>query len=348
MLPSYEEVTNNISALNAWESLREHRNRSIIRRGWHIVVGLGILAIGLGFIWFSFDTSTTSPGTEEDAEGAFYTFLFGLLIVICSPLYIRQAFGKVHKRYSRYYKELIVPPVVANMVKLASYPPELKGSRFDCRYTMNGSIPKSELLEIPIFEVLKDANLYDGEDLFKGILGMTDFQLCEIHAQKEERDPEGGNMTRTTLYQGLVLIADFHKHFEGTTVIQSRKGKISNYMKHVGEFMKTISHDFDKQFKVWTTDETTARYLLPVDMLERLLQLRLRYPKNSITICLHDGKLTIALHCVDYFEAKGIKKLENDAILHTYNEIRSILEIVDLLNLNTRIWNKQGVKTRTK
>lgn len=345
MLPSYEEVTRNISTLEAWEHLRRHRNLSIVRRGWGVLVGIAIAAIGLGALWFASDDSIGS-GTDVDPEGAFYLFLFGLLILICSPLYIRRAFGKAHKKYSRYYKELIVPPMVSNMVSMASYP-ELKGGRFECRYRADGCMTKDKLLEIPIFENLNETNLYDGEDYFKGTLGMTDFELCEIHAQKEERDHESGNMNRTTLFKGLVFVADFHKHFDGTTTISTSKGRSNSYLNHDGDYMKTISHDFDKQFRIWTTDETTARYLLPVDMLERLVKLRKQYPKNSMSLCLHDGKLTIAIHLLDFFEAKGIKKLESDGLLHTYNEIRSILDIVDLLNLNTRIWNKSDTPVYT-
>ncbi|WP_027086559.1 DUF3137 domain-containing protein [Cohnella panacarvi] len=339
MLPAYEEIANDISALQAWEQLRDHRNRTIVRRGWHIAVGLAIAAIGVGTMWYWIVSSDTVDSGADEEFGGFAPFLFGIVVLICSPIYIRQAFRKAQKRYSRFYKELIVPPMVANMVSKATYPPDLKGSRFECRFKADGYISKDQLLQIPIFKRLGQANLYEGEDYFEGTLGVTDFQLCEIHAQKEEKD-ESGNKIRTMLFEGLVLVADFHKHFEGTTVIESRKGKISRSLHHVGDRMGTISHDFDKQFRVWTTDETTARYLLPVDMLERLVELRKRYSKKGMSICLHQGKLTIAIHWIDYFEVKGTKKLENNGILHTYNEIRSILDIVDHLNLNTRIWSK--------
>jgi hypothetical protein len=232
--------------------------------------------------------------------------------------------------------------MVANMVEHADYPPGMKNGRTKCSFDVDGYIAKEELLQYPIFDRLNEANVYRGEDYFTGTLGATDFQLCEISALQEEREYESGNKIRTVLFEGLVLIADFHKDFEGTTVIETRKGMISRKLHHVGEAMNTISHEFDKHFRVWTTDETTARYLLPVDMLERLVRLRKQFPKNGMSICLHEGKLAIAIHRLDYFEARGIKKLEDEGVRHTYNEIRSILDIVDLLNLNTRIWNKQA------
>ncbi len=334
MLPSFEEVTRNLSALEAWEQLRKHRDRSVARRIWHIGVGLAIAAIGCYLIAFAM----TESSPADDPDDPLYLFLFGILIVICSPIYIHQAIRRAHKKYSRYYKELIVPPLVANMVSQASYP-DFSDSRFECRFEPDGYISREKMLEIPIFTGLEEANRYQGEDYFQGTLGVTDFQLCEIYAEKEERD-ESGNKNRYPLFKGLVFIADFHKNFEGTTVIVSRKGKAIARLKHVGDRMGTISHEFDKLFRVRTTDETTARYLLPVNMLERFIELRKRFPKNGMSICLHEGTLTIAIHLIDYFEAKGIKKLEEGGILHTYNEIRSILDVVDILNLNTRIWTK--------
>ncbi len=336
MLPSFQEVTGDISALEAWEQLRKHRTRSIIRRSVHVGIGLAIAAIGVYLTVFAM-TAESSP--TDDPDGPLYAFLFGILVVICSPIYIHKAIRRAHKKYSRYYKELIVPPLIANMVSKASYP-DLSDRRFECRFEADAYIMQDQLIEIPIFAGLDAANKYTGEDYFRGKLGVTDFQLCEIHAQKEERDHESGNKNRYTLFEGLVFIADFHKQFKGTTVIVSRKGKVSGGLEHVGDRMGTISHEFDRLFRVWTTDETTARYLLPVNMLERLVELRKRFPKNGMSICLHEGTLTIAIHLIDYFEAKGIKKLEEDGILHTYNEIRAILDIVDLLNLNTRIWSK--------
>src|SRR5690606_7351942 len=223
MLPSFEEVTSNISALEAWEQLRKHRTRSIIRRSLHVGIGLAIAAIGCYMIAVAM-TAESSP--TDDPDGPLAAFLFGIVVVICSPVYIHKAIRRAHKKYSRYYKELIVPPLVANMVSKASYP-DLPDSSFECQFEADAYITQDQLLEIPIFAGLDEANVYAGEDYFQGKLGVTDFQLCEIHAQKEERDHESGNTNRYTLFEGLVFIAEFHKHFEGTTVIVSRKGKVS-------------------------------------------------------------------------------------------------------------------------
>ena len=106
--------------------------------------------------------------------------------------------------------------------------------------------------------------------------------------------------------------------------------------------MHTISLEFDKQFKVTTTDEVTARYLLPVNMLERILVLRKLFPRKGMALCLHDGLLIISIHDADFFEIPGIQKIGGKGVLRTYREIKAILDIIELLNLNLRIWSKPG------
>jgi hypothetical protein len=85
----------------------------------------------------------------------------------------------------------------------------------------------------------------------------------------------------------------------------------------------------------------SARYLLPVNMLERLVQLRQKFRKYGITICLHDGIITVVIHNCDFFEVDGFGKLGTQAFRKTYDELVSVLDIIDQLNLNTRIWGKQ-------
>lgn len=319
--------------------MRRHRNRSVVLRCLCWIAALAIFAIGIAVINFALTDTSYVP--DEDPDGALYAVLFGLGISVYAVFFIRSMLRKVHKRYSRYYKALIVPPLVANMVERATYPSEFPSGRFVCSYEANQFISPSQLTVFPMFHHLDKAREWQGEDLFSGTLGLTDFQLSEIFAQEVERDTDSGNDVKTTLFNGFVFIADFHKHFEGTITISSRKGKYSYYSAPRGTDMKTISHEFDQLYRLRTTDSTTARYLLPVDMYERLIRLRHLFPKQGIQLCLHDGILAIAIHHLDFFEAKGIRKLENDAIRHTYDELRSILDIVDLLNLNTRIWGKE-------
>ncbi|MBD2845531.1 DUF3137 domain-containing protein [Paenibacillus sp. IB182496] len=332
MLPSYEDVIRGISVGEAWQQLRRHRNKALVLRSLSWILGAVIFVVGVCIL-----VLVVQDGEWDDSEGQGAALVFGVVVIICSFIYMRYASRRIIKSYSRHYKRLIVPPLVANMIEQASYEGDA-GARFICHYEAEGGIPLEELLKVPLFDYLQAATKYTSEDLFAGTLGETDFKLAELHAQEVE-ETEDGNTT-STVFEGLIFMADFHKHFAGTTTIASRKGRIGYPPSLSGSKMNTVSHEFDQHYRLRTTNETTSRYLLPVDMLERLVRLREQFPKKGIHLCLHEGMLVIAIHRVDFFEVKGLRRLGEDAIMKTYQEFRSILDIVDLLNLNTRIWSK--------
>ncbi len=59
---------------------------------------------------------------------------------------------------------------------------------------------------------------FSGNDFILGQLDKTTIQFSDIHAEKKYKDNKG--RTRySTIFQGLFIVADFHKNFYGQTVI---------------------------------------------------------------------------------------------------------------------------------
>lgn len=335
MLPSYEKVAAAISDLDVRDQLDHQWNRAVVRRNRHTAFGLAAAAAGAGLIVHALGTTGMADALRNpELEGYFYQFLFGILLILCSLLYIRAAFRRTQKHFSRICKKLIVPPLMDSKVRGAEYPSDGTNGRTGCSFRAEGCIPASELLQFPIFGRLGKAEKYAGENHCIGTLGATDFQMCEVSAYRVERQYDSEYKRKELFFEGFVLIADPHRDFGGTTVVESRAGRKSGSLQRAGEALDGITHDFDREFRVWTTDEQAARDLLQGDMLERLARLRGQFPKNGMSICLHEGRLAIAIHCVNLPRAKDMKP-EDDNIRNTYDEIRSILDIVDLLNPNT-------------
>lgn len=239
------------------------------------------------------------------------------------------------QKFSYHYKKLVVPELVTNLIAQASYSTNIANARYTCQYKINEGIPLEQLQAFPLFNVIKSSDKWKGEDLFVGTLGVTDFQFANIKVWEVTEDLE--SKSKSIKFSGLVFLAHFNKHFEGTTVIQSRKGRYTALKVSIGSKMKTADDTFDRLFQVLTTDEKTTRYLLSDHMLKRLLALCTKFPGKRISICLHNGMLALAIHNVDLFETNGLRPLTNGAVHNTYEEIKSVFEIIDLLNLNTRI-----------
>ena len=216
-------------------------------------------------------------------------------------------------------------------------------------YAKDNCISQNEFYESGIFTTGIDR--YNGEDWVKGRIGETDFEFSEIHAEyKSESTDSDGNRKTTyhTIFKGLFMKADFHKHFSGETYVLTDTaerdfGFIGKAMQKVstrGHLVYLENPLFEKEFAVYSTDEVEARYLLSLNMLERILELKQKF-ETDIQLSFVGTDVHIAIPNYDILEI-NIKQslLEQEPILRCYTELRMCFDIIEDLNLNTRIWTK--------
>lgn len=331
MLPTYDEVSRRIAETDAWHQLETKRSFFLKLR---CLVWAGGVIVSLSGVWLFWLFFLTDFLPENNSEGAVYAMVLFLMIVLLGVFFIWRGNRLVHKKYSKHYKKLIVPPLVENLIQHASHSTETADARYTCQYTMDKGIPLEQIKAFPMFDVLKysrDSKDCTGEDLFVGTLGLTDFQLAEMKIWERSTDAEGVD-GKIVHFTGLILLADFHKPFEGTVVIHSRKGKANALKRVVGSKVKSNNDAFNQQFRISTNNQVILPSLLSNRIIEQLLDLHSKFPRNGMSICLHNGMLALALHHVDLFETDGLKRLEAGAIHHTYDEIKSMFELVDLFN----------------
>jgi hypothetical protein len=327
MFPAFESVAKSIKDGVGWSIIKKKRFYYLIKR---ILIWMG----ALGIIAFGLYVFAISPGDDSDL-----LFYLGLGIMILPLLFVRKLDNLNFRDYSWWYKEFVIYTILDEISRNSNYPDE-PGSNKKSRYQQYGYIKEKLLNRSPLFANLA-YNYLTGEDHFIGKLGYTDFECAEMEVINVSLD-SNNKLHRKLKYKGFVFIADFHKTFEGTTVVRTRKGKTyGSIMPFIGSSIQTESYEFDKMFDVFTTDEVTARYLLPSNIMERLMKLRQQFSKYGITISLHDGIIAILIHKSNFFEADRTGRLNDKTLKKTYDEITSILGIIDLLKLNTRIWSKQ-------
>ncbi|CAH0122622.1 MULTISPECIES: DUF3137 domain-containing protein [unclassified Paenibacillus] len=318
MIPDYENFIQQLSGTKEWAELEKHRKKALLGR--YLIAPLlcgGLFLFGV------------------------YFFNIGA-VVVSVPFFIFM-YRLAHKNYSKEYKKLIMPRLVTDMIKSFSNADAPGKTSVQCRYNQSKHVSEHLLFNIPLFGKYKADRIFlEGEDFFSGYLGSTDFQFSDLTFKHNRDIPFANQDINLTVYNGLVFIADFHKAFEGTTTLTTRTGKIYRRLTRIGSQMNSDSHEFDRIFRITTTDEITARYLLPANMQERMINLRKLFPRKGMAICLHEGMLVISIHNVDFFESDGLKKLDAGGMKRTYDEIKAIMDIIELLNLNLRIWNKRA------
>ncbi len=223
-------------------------------------------------------------------------------------------------------------------------------------------IPLSEFRLSLLFHNAPEPDRYRGEDLITGVVGKTDIRLSELQVEykREYTNSKGHRHSEwVTIFRGLFISADFHKHFHGITLVlpdteeswlggfgrwlQSLSAKIGN---QPGELVKMEDPEFERLFKVFSTDQIEARYILTPSMMQRIVEFR-KKTNAPIRLSFIASRVFVAIPTYhDYFEPPSLfapanKLLEPATIAAYFEELEFALAVVEELNLNTRIWAKR-------
>ncbi len=193
----------------------------------------------------------------------------------------------------------------------------------------------------------KDADRILGEDYLEGMHGDTRFRLSELNPQFKVKTKNGTRWV--DIFKGLFVVADFHKYFHSETYIlpETAWKKIGmNKKKFQGaDLIQLENQNFEKKFRVFSTNDTDARYILSPLMMERITELHDKYG-DDLHISFRGQNIYIALSTdYDFFEHNINDPVNKETVIKGHlNELESLMAIIDDLNLNTRIWSKIPVK----
>ncbi len=219
---------------------------------------------------------------------------------------------------SRFKNGLIIP-VLARLRPDISYQP---GS-FIAQETFN----ESNLFDKP--------NKYKGEDLFNGKHHKTTFSFSEIHAQKKKKS--GKNTTYVTIFKGVFMVADFNKHIKNETYVFTSGGKWFSRFKRV----KLENPEFEDNFKVYSDNALEARYILTPSLMEKIIELEKTFNAKLFMSFIGSNVYIALQNSNNFFEPNLDQEVNQEMVQDIVGEIDACVEIIDELDLNTRIWTKQ-------
>lgn len=221
----------------------------------------------------------------------------------------------------------------------------------DFKYSPAAHVSRDRFREGRIFT--QGIDRYRGEDYITGTAGKTLFECSEVHAEyKTTTHSKGRRQTHWhTIFKGLYFIADFNKHFRGTTVVlpdiaESALGWIGQKLQewnfsHPGELVKLEDKEFEDLFVVYSTDQVEARYILTPSLMQRLVSFR-RKCRHAVHLSFVGGSVHVAVNPgKDLFEPSIFKPVSFTTCCELFEDLTLVLGIIDELNLNTRIWSKQ-------
>ena len=286
----------------------------------HILISLVPLCI-FGYISFLYETPIP----------------IGIVAVAC----IGYAFYKINPLWSSYYsafKQQVIKQIIHFIDDTLTYSPS------DC-------ISQGRFEECGIFRTHIDR--YRGDDLVTGKRGSTDMKFSEVHAEYKTTTTDSKGRTQThwhTIFKGLLFSADFNKHFSVRTYVLTDRAeklfgsfgtKFQKFSGH-GDLVKLEDPEFEKSFVVYSSDQTEARYILSTSLMKRILDYKIKSKKN-IQLSFVSSRLFVAVpYGKDLFEPKLFGEITDfESVEEYYNDLRLVLELIEDLNLNTRIWTKE-------
>ena len=107
------------------------------------------------------------------------------------------------------------------------------------------------------------------------------------------------------------------------------------------EKVKLESLEFENKFIVYSSDQVEARYILTPSFMERLVNLQdLMGDRTSYSFV--DTNVYVAIPISDeLFEPSVFSENDYNRLGDYYNTVHIVFDIIDELNLNLRIWNKE-------
>ncbi|MEM1296346.1 MAG: DUF3137 domain-containing protein [Verrucomicrobiota bacterium] len=196
---------------------------------------------------------------------------------------------------------------------------------------------------------------YETEDQLAGKVGETDVLIAEIHAEEKRRrtDSKGNSETYyVTIFKGVMMVADFHKNFHGVTRVlpDNESGLFGSMGKAMQGFFPFGTKDlvrmedpeFENHFRVYSSDQVEARYILSTSMMRRILSLRNAWSGANIRISFVDSMVNVAIPLKgNFFEPRLKESLHGSSqIQRVAEELKACFDLVEDLNLDTRIWTR--------
>jgi hypothetical protein len=237
--------------------------------------------------------------------------------------------------YAKDFKHKIITPLIKEIDNNLQYTPELH-------------IPRDYFTRSKIFTSKPDR--VSGNDFVRGKIDGVSIQFSDFHAEKRHKDSKGRE-SWSTIFQGLFIVSEFHKHFKGSTVVlpdsaQSTFGDLIGSFLQANNFsrndlVKMDNVAFEKEFVVYGTDQVEARYILSHTLMQKLLHFKKR-SKHPLYVSFRGGKIYMAIeYNKDLFEPSVFHSLLKYKIAMEYlNTLHLAIGIVEELKLNQKLWSK--------
>ena len=261
-----------------------------------------------------------------------------LAIILPAYFLVKTVSGWISSDVDCPYKKLVIPALLKEIDPGLSYDPD-------------GYIPEEDFLRPKINVVLMD--YYGGEDMVKGSYKGIQLRFSEVMVARKYST--GDNTHQEMTYDGIFMIADFNRKFKCSHWVLPDTSK-AKFGKAVGGFIQEHQHSgyghmirmedpaFEKKFAVYTEDEEEARRILTPELMHSIMESsRLLYRKKpQMGFAFMDSSVYVSIPIErgrSFFKMQSHGEM-GEVIRKTKWELKMFLDVIDALELNSHLWNK--------
>ena len=141
-------------------------------------------------------------------------------------------------------------------------------------------------------------------------------------------------------FRGVFVEFDMNKNFEGHTFLFENALTNRGIKYEHSAFQDVILEDveFNKKYKIFSDNQIEARVVLTPAFIERFKNMKTAFKAKYIRAAFKDKKITIAVNAgKDLFAMANLTKdTSAETFVELFNEILSVLQMIDALKLNQR------------
>ena len=307
--------------------LRKLRDRTRIKA---LILSGAILALAL---FFGLGAVKMFVHPQIGGNDILFIILVPGVILACAP------YPLMMRGVKKQYKKLVVPSLLKDIDSGLAYNPD-------------GCIPKEEFRRAKIFS--KRIDSYHGEDLVYGSYKGIPVRFGELTVKEAHHN--GRTTSYETFFKGVFMIADFnkdfkYKHWVLPDTAEAAFGQVvGNFLQKLrlpgrGHMTRLENPAFEKKFVVYTEDDVEARYILTPKLMHTMVNLSERFNGGAsrIAFAFMDSNVYAAIPSAgkrDLFEMPSHGDLGEEAARKTQAELKEILSVFDVLELDRRLWSK--------
>lgn len=273
-------------------------------------------------------------GKEEFIYGAIMVVLY--LTVIPKDIFtVPEWYGKIISAimgiYILFHTHIFMPVTNFNDDTKRKVQQKIISFFGDFKYKHQHTLPSITLQESHLFHSF---HTQDGDDYFFGTYHGVDITVSE------ETLITGHGKNKHNVFSGIIIELSMNKNFNGQTVVFAKS--FFRLPRSTPKMSQVILEDpgFNKKFKVYTTDQVEARYLLTTVFMENVIKLKEMYHGKTVEMSFFDNNVLIAIPTTkDMFETTSLFRsaLDYRMMSDVIKQFHYIFEIIEVLQLNKKI-----------